>query len=168
MLHTLYKEHSASLIRFLTRRLKSHEEAEDIAHAALLRIEKLDDGVSLDNPKAYLFQIASNLAIDAIRRKEVLNRYIHLESSRIEATNRSRDNLSPERIIAAKQQLAQINEALNKLPIKPRQAFLLHRRNGMSYSDIAAEMGVSVSSVEKYILQALQQCRKTIQQDDLT
>ncbi|MGH1471787.1 MAG: RNA polymerase sigma factor [Cellvibrionaceae bacterium] len=167
MLQALYKEHSASLIRFLTRRLKSVEEAEDIAHAALLRIEKLDDGVSLNNPKAYLFQIASNLAIDSIRRKEVLNRYIQRESSRIEATNRSKDNLSPERIIAAKQQLSQINLTLAKLPVKPRQAFLLHRQKGLSYSEIAEEMGVSVSSVEKYILQALQQCRKTIHQSDI-
>lgn len=162
MLAALYQEHRTSLVRFLVRRMKSVEEAEDIAQAAILRMEKLDSGVSLDNPKAYLFQVASNLAIDAIRRKEILHRYLQNESARIEAFSHDQDELSPERIVAAKQQLKQIQSALDKLPLKCRQAFLLHRRNGLSYSEIATDMGVSVSSVEKYILQALQQCRSAL------
>ena len=164
MLSTLCKEHGASLVRFLTRRLKSVEDAEDIAQAALLRIQKLDDGVSLDNPKAYLFQVANNLAIDNMRRNEILQRYLQTESLRSESQN-AEGALSPERIYAAQQQLKKVQNAIDGLPLKYRQAFLLHRKNGMSYSEIATEMGVSVSSVEKYILQALRACRHAVEAD---
>jgi len=48
------------------------------------------------------------------------------------------------------------------MPFKVKQAFLLHRQSGLPYSAIAEQMQVSVSSVEKYILQALKQCRETL------
>ncbi|MAZ89474.1 MAG: hypothetical protein CL693_17720 [Cellvibrionaceae bacterium] len=53
---------------------------------------------------------------------------------------------------------------MDDLPIKCRQAFLLHRVKGLSYNDIAHEMGVSVSSVEKYILQALKHSRAVLKE----
>lgn len=164
MLSTLCKEHSASLVRFLTRRLKSVEDAEDIAQAAMLRIQKLNEDINLDNPKAYLFQVANNLAIDNMRRNDILQRYLQTESLRHESQN-AEGALSPERILSAQQQLLKVQQAIQNLPLKYRQAFLLHRKNGMSYSEIATEMGVSVSSVEKYILQALRECRRSIESD---
>ena len=51
---------------------------------------------------------------------------------------------------------------MDALPERCRQAFLLHRVSGLSYNDIARELGVSVSSVEKYILQALKHCRREL------
>ena len=61
--------------------------------------------------------------------------------------------------LGARQKLDAINRAVDELPFKVKQAFLLHRQNGLSYSAIAKQMGVSVSSVEKYILQALKHFR---------
>ena len=58
--------------------------------------------------------------------------------------------------------MARIYAAIDELPLKCRQAFLLHRNSGLSYSDIALELDVSVSSVEKYILQALKHCRAAL------
>ncbi|GAB1265757.1 sigma-70 family RNA polymerase sigma factor [Aurantivibrio infirmus] len=164
VLAALCKEHSSSLVRFLTRRLKSREEAEDIAQAAMLRIHNLAPSKSLENPKAYLFQIANNLAIDSIRRKELLKRYIDLEYKQQSDSTDQDCGISPERIVAAQQQLRLIDSAIAQLPPNCRHAFLLHRRHGLSYSEIAKSMDVSVSSVEKYILQALRQCRKSLAQ----
>ena len=66
---------------------------------------------------------------------------------------------SPEQIVSARERLAAIYEAVDELPFRVKQAFLLHRRSGLTYGEIADQLGVSVSSVEKYILQALQHCR---------
>ena len=55
-----------------------------------------------------------------------------------------------------------IYRAMERLPERCSQAFLLHRTSGLSYSEIAQELGVSVSSVEKYILQALKHCRAAL------
>ena len=69
---------------------------------------------------------------------------------------------SPEKILGAQEKLADIYQAVDELPFKTRQAFLLHRHTGLSYQEIATQMEVSVSSVEKYILEALKHCRKKL------
>ncbi len=52
--------------------------------------------------------------------------------------------------------------ALSELPVKCRQAFVMHRTHGYPYPRIAEELGVSVSSVEKYIIQALKHLRNKL------
>ena len=64
--------------------------------------------------------------------------------------------------MAAKQELAQLYALIDKLPNKIKVAFLLHRGRGLSYSEIAAEMGVSNSMVEKYITEALKLLRREL------
>lgn len=167
MLSNLSKEHGAALVRFLARRLKNPHEAEDIAQAALLRIQRLNNSEVLENPKAYLFQVASNLAVDNLRRREIQRQYLQQESLVADQQIRGQQEcqLSPERVVAAQEQLQRIYQTIDNLPLKCRQAFILHRKNGMSYTEIADEMGVSISSVEKYILQALRRCREALADD---
>jgi RNA polymerase sigma-70 factor (ECF subfamily) len=147
--------------------LKNAQEAEDIAQAALLRIQKLEHNHSVQNPKAFLFQVASNLAIDSLRRQKLHGKYVQMELARMDLDSESvsGSDISPERILEAQQQLHIIYQAIDRLPAKCRQAFILHRNQGLSYSAIAEQMGVSVSSVEKYIFQALKQCRQALQEE---
>jgi RNA polymerase sigma factor (sigma-70 family) len=87
----LVKEHSSALVRFLTRRMKSREDAEDIAQAAYLRLYTLDDLGRLSNAKAFLFQVAANMSIDQLR-PEVLNKnYLDKEISKV-PKDRSRES----------------------------------------------------------------------------
>jgi RNA polymerase sigma factor (sigma-70 family) len=87
----LVKEQSSALVRFLTRRMKSREDAEDIAQAAYLRLYTLDDLGRLSNAKAFLFQVAANMSIDQLR-PEVLNKnYLDKEISKV-PKDRSRES----------------------------------------------------------------------------
>jgi RNA polymerase sigma-70 factor (ECF subfamily) len=54
--------------------------------------------------------------------------------------------------------LVEIDTLLHKLPIKARQALLMRQLEGKSYKEIAFELEVSVSSVEKYVAKGLQGC----------
>ncbi|MFS1525691.1 RNA polymerase sigma factor [Microbulbifer sp. 2304DJ12-6] len=164
LLERLFADHGQALVRFVARIVKSPEDAEDITQHAYLRLQKLSDKKELDNPRAYLYQIANNLAVDQLRRGKLHVDYI---SQQLPADGESDgaehiDHQSPERVLAARQQLQSIYETMDKLPVKCRQAFLLHRARGLSYSEIAREMRISVSSVEKYILQALKACRRKV------
>ena len=167
MLEQLFDSHATGLVRYLTRKMKSAQDAEDIAQNAFIRIQKLAEAGELDNPKAYLYQTASNLAIDQIRREKLHSNYLQGEVTRQLADYKipgaMPDYCTPERLLAAKQQLNEMEKAIGKLPLKCRQAFLLHRLKGLSYAEIAQEMAISVSSVEKYILQALKACRKALE-----
>jgi RNA polymerase sigma factor (sigma-70 family) len=163
----LFEDHNDGLLRYLTRKLNSSEEAEDIAQNAYIRIQALKELPPMENSKAYLYQVASNLIIDQKRREKLHTRYMQGEVLKRQAVGEfgAVDAESPEALLVAQRELESMQEVLNALPEKARRAFMMHRRDGLSYSDIANELGVTVSSVEKYILQALKHFRKRLQRE---
>jgi len=165
-LSQLVAEHGPALERYLTRKLENPADAAEVAQEAFLRIYRLDRPDQLDNARAFLFQVASNLAVDQLRRRSLHYRFLSTEQGQQidgEPADVNASGASPEDILAAKEKLARIYQAVEQLPMRQRQAFLLHRNSGLSYSDIARELDVSVSSVEKYILEALKHCRRELE-----
>lgn len=163
-IESLAGQHIAALERFLSRKLGNPEDAKDVAQDTFLRLQRLDAPQELENPKSYLFQIAANLAIDKLRNRSLQFRYLKTETELANelANAPHNDSITPEQVLAAQEQLQAIYDAVDELPPKVKQAFLLQRQRGLSYQDIATELGVSVSSIEKYILQALKHCRKKL------
>ncbi len=164
-LRELAERYGPSLERFLTRKLDNPADAAEVAQETFIRLYRLEHPDQLDNARAFLFQVASNLAVDQLRRRSLHYRYLKAEirdGGEAEFSEGSADSASPEKILSSREKLARIYQALDRLPEKCRQAFLLHRSSGLSYGDIARELGVSVSSVEKYILQALKACRQEL------
>ena len=167
-LETLFVEHAQNLVHFLRRKVGTLEDAEDIAQNAFIRIQRVAESGSMENPKAYLYQTASNLAVDLHRRDKLHDNYIQQKMQVDNPESGSMalyDSLSPERQIAAKAELQAVEGAIAKLSGQSKQAFLMHRIKGLSYAEIAEIMGVSVSSVEKYILQAVRQSRKVLERE---
>lgn len=161
----LVSAHGSALERYLARKLDSPEDAAEVAQEAFLRLHRMEAPENLDNARAFLFQVATNLAVDQLRRRRLHLQFVHREHDQAAASDPPDINasgVSPEHILGARQKLGIIFDAVEELPLNVRQAFLLHRRSGLPYSAIAEEMQVSVSSVEKYILQALQHCRKRL------
>jgi RNA polymerase sigma-70 factor (ECF subfamily) len=155
----LFAEHSVPLVKYLTARFQSPDEAKEIAQEAWLRIYRLEHPQALDNAKAFLFQTASNLSIDRIRRANLERRHAAVTGTE------ENESQSVEDTVDAQQALATIEQALYELPLKCRQAFVMHRKQGLSYPEIAAQLEVSASSVEKYIIQALKHFRNKLEQD---
>lgn len=155
-IHDLFREHSDPLVKYLTSRFRDREDAAEIAQEAWLRMYRLDKPEELRNPRAFLFQTASNLAVDRYRRDSLEQKYARTEGHDVDHTP------SAEREIQGKQDLTTVYEALAELPLDCRQAFVMHRSQGLSYPQIAAEVGVSVSMVEKYIIRALKHFRQRL------
>lgn len=148
--------------KYLARKLDNPEDAAEVAQEAFLRLHRMAQPENLDNARAYLFQVATNLAVDQLRRRQLHHRFINFERGQHtegEPLDVNATGASPEQIVSARERLAAIYQAVDELPFRVKQAFLLHRRSGLSYSEIADQLGVSVSSVEKYILEALKHCR---------
>ena len=167
----LIQQHRATLVRFLARRMKSREDAEDIAQATFMRLYTLDDPGELSNAKAFLFQVAANLSIDQLRRKTLHQNYLDREGVKIPGDGSAGlsnffEHIPLEREMEAKDTLHFIYQSLGSLSQNPRQAFILNRAKGMTYGEIAEQMGVSVSSVEKYILEALKHLRGALEASD--
>ncbi len=156
----LYDSQSTPLVRYLAARFGSVDEAQEVAQEAWLRMYRLEAPEALENPKAFLFQTASNLAIDRVRHNQVVQRYTEAGHAEPEAA------VDVETTVSARQRLDIVEAALKELPPKCRQAFTMHRTAGLSYPDIARALGVSTSMVEKYIIQALKHFRTRLADAD--
>ncbi len=161
----LVSEHGVPLEKYLARKLDNPEDAAELAQEAYMRLHRLEQPESLDNARAFLFQVATNLAVDQLRRRQLHFKFLKSEKNQAidgEPVDYNAAGASPEQILGARQKLDTIDQAIEELPFKVKQAFLLHRQSGLSYSAIAQQMGVSVSSIEKYILQALKHFRSAL------
>lgn len=155
----MYLDQATSLVNFLSSKFRDSEAALEVAQEAWIRLMRHDHPAELENPRAFLFQTANNLAIDRVRRSAVEERFALAEG----ASTATDTEPSAEHTCASHQELERIMGALSALPSPTREAFVLHRFRGLPYQEIAASLGVSTSMVEKHIIRALKQLRGAIQ-----
>lgn len=140
------------LERYFRRQGLSEADAQDYTQETMTRILGKGGVASLANPQGYVFSVASNLLRDRARRRRTRAVDAHVT---VDDTDLVSDQPSPHRQLVAHQELARVREAILALPDKPRRVFVLHRFEGLTYPEIAELMGLSRSSVEKYMMTAL-------------
>jgi RNA polymerase sigma factor (sigma-70 family) len=150
----LFSDHNSALVRFLRLRLKSDQEARDVAQEAYVRLLQLDQPGAVSFLRAYLFRTAANIATDRLRRAAVRRAVDRDPVFEDEA-----DGLDPERAALARERLLIVDAGLRELPEKVRAAFLLHRLGGLSCAEIAPKMALSERMIRNYIVQAMVHCR---------
>jgi RNA polymerase sigma factor (sigma-70 family) len=148
-----------SLIRFLRQRLRVKEDAADIAQEAYIRMMQYEGSTKIHSPSSMLFRIAINVANDLCRAEAArqVSEQVPLDGLELASPQPSAD-----RQIAASQDLEILYDAIEHLPPKCRQVFLLSRAQRMTYPQIAAHCGISVKMVEKHISHALAICLKKV------
>lgn len=156
----IFTDYATELTRYITRKFGDADNAEDIVQDAFHNFLRMDAPESIENPRAYLYQAAHNLALNRIRKQRHHEGYIASQ-----ALDDS-DNLSPERHISGQKDLEALQEKLKELPENCRKAFIMSRIYAKSYLEISQELGVSVSSVEKYLIKALRFIRENIEGND--
>jgi RNA polymerase sigma-70 factor (ECF subfamily) len=160
----LYRKYSSALRKFLVRRHVSRDDVADIVQETYCRVLKSRDVETIEHPKAFLFQVANNVVRNAAkhRRSGMEDDAVDIES--VEADD---ERPSPYRRLKGEQELAIVRAALEELAPKCREVFVLNRFENLSYSEIAAELDLSVSMIEKYVSQALSHLRKKVADVDL-
>ena len=137
-LSQIYREHYRSLVRFLYRRIGDPGRAEDLAQEAFVRaIEHRPS-----QPRAWLFQVAANLARDEGRRQSVRHR--HLTLVRGEAAGPTAP--APDVALEKREAARKVRAALGELSERDRDGLLLWEE-GFSYDEIAGVLGLSRGSV---------------------
>lgn len=148
--------HYDELTGYLTRRLGSAGAARDVVHDTYLRLQGLDTVPEIANPRAYLFRVADNIALDRLRADNRRGRYfVDTEPDAEPACGTP----SAEEALAQKQRVAILAEAIKELSPRQREVFLLHKFDGLSHAEIAKRLGLSKSMVEKHAMRALAHCR---------
>lgn len=153
----LFREHNEALVSLLALRLHSIQDAKEVAQESYVRLLQLDRPDAASLLRAYLFRIASNLAIDRLRQRTVRWRSKELVNVELFEALDTRDE--PERHLLALDELAFVNSCLSELPPACRQAFWLHRVQGASVGQIAMKLDVTERMVRHHLSRALVYCQ---------
>jgi RNA polymerase sigma factor (sigma-70 family) len=153
-----YQAHLPALLTFLRARLGSADAAHDVAQETFLRLAQSTAAGEIQNPRAFLFQVAANIATDR-QRRERRWQVVEIDEAQVDAV------VSPERIVAARQGLRDVERLIGELPATCRAVFLLLRIEELSNTEIARRLGISESMVRKHAARALVYLRARLDQE---
>ncbi len=153
----VYLARRVELVRYFRIRLRSEAAAEDLVQDIYVKIAGLP-AEDIGNPAAYLYRLGTNLMLDRLKQQK--------RSERRDADWRDAETLSSggediaqappaDEALAARQRLDQIIETVSALPPQVKEAFRLHKLEGLTHAETAEAMGISRSSVEKHIMASL-------------
>jgi RNA polymerase sigma factor (sigma-70 family) len=153
-----YLENRAMLLRYFVARTRDSALAQEIVQDVYLKIAQIDPDHPVENTAAFLFKIAHNLWLNQIRSDS--RRYAREDEWIGSQTMRLNDEAvvdepSVEAKLGAEQEMRLVKHYLNALPDRTRTIFRLHKFDGLTQAEVAAKLGISKSSVEKHLHQAI-------------
>jgi RNA polymerase sigma-70 factor (ECF subfamily) len=146
-----FGDHSAVLKRFLMSRVGNINDIDDLVQEVFTRLLRVRDTELVRDPLAYLLGIAANVAREFLQR-----RYQDSVVFDARAADRAPAGAEQSRESGVAERLElgdQLNRALRKLPPTHRLVILLVKRDGLSYAEAARATGLSVHTIEKYLVE---------------
>jgi len=147
----MFRDLDSTLRGYLRRRMRCREDAEDLAQEVYLRMTRHPDLSQVQCLKAFALQTALNLVRDRSRRSYTRSLRQSVSIEHVELSGGD----DPEEHATHDESVELVLKALAHLPDNTCRALVLHRFEGLRYADIAQQLGVSVSMVEKHISAAL-------------
>jgi RNA polymerase sigma factor (sigma-70 family) len=152
-LKRLFLAHRQEIQAFLNRKLRDVDLAADLTQETFIRFAQRGGEAAVLDDKFYLYRTAHNLAIDHVRARQ---RRKTVTASHDQLADIREDKPSVEDAFAAREELDRLETIVAELPLLTRRVFLLTKVKGMTHAATADFLGVSPSSVQKHLNQALQ------------
>ena len=137
--HSLFKAHAKDIARYLQRRGASIDLAADITQDAFTRLIAAPPTTAVDNPSAYLFRTARNLAINHDRRERILSFAEDQEAALLAVPDNAP---SPEIVVISRQEFNILQAVFAELTPIQRQILILSRIEGRTFADIGRTLGI--------------------------
>lgn len=153
-----YFEQRDALGRFFRARLGAQADVEDLLQDLYLKVSGSSADQEIRDARAWLYRLASNLMMDRLRsgrRAAARDGAWRQISHAIGPSEDIHDAPDAEQVVAGRERLTAVVAALSDLPARTRQVFRLHKFESLSYAEVAARLGISRSSVEKHMMDAL-------------
>jgi len=138
-----------SLLRTLERMVNNHSTAEDLLQETYLRVTRALSERTIDHLEPFVFQTARNLALDHLRARRIHSRTMVDDVPQEVMHSVAAPSSSAEDAAHAEQLLERLNVSLGELSSRQQRIFILSRLHGHSYQEIADELSVSLSTVQK-------------------
>lgn len=155
----LFKEHYEQLHRYAFTIVKDMDEAKDVVQAVFLNF--WDKRATLNitsSPKAYLFRSVYNESLNYLKKQEVLQKHHHISATEIPGSQEQKPFAFEDELYLKQK----IENVLQELPPQCREVFIKSRAEQKKYSEIAAELGIAVKTVEAHMSKALKLIRKIV------
>jgi RNA polymerase sigma-70 factor (ECF subfamily) len=149
----LYKEEAPALVRFFRKRLRSSEEAEDLAQETLTRFLRASPVTQILSPQAYLKRIAGNLLRD--RAESASTRLADL-SVPLDESMEPPTPYDQHRELVGREELEHFNVVLQQLKPRTLEIFLMCRVDGYTYKEAAKKLGMTLFGVKWHMLKAIE------------
>ena len=131
--------------------------SKDVAQQAFIKIWKKRDSLGIEfSLKKYIFKIAYNVFIDSQRKKK--RDYLLIDQLKYEAANEITD-LSYDNLDVL---LDLVNSEVDQLPAQCKKVFLLGKKEGLKYREIAEELNISIKTVERHMAKAVKRLRNRL------
>jgi RNA polymerase sigma factor (sigma-70 family) len=142
----------------IRRRVGCGYNAEDIASETFIRVLSHPDPASIREPRAFLTTIARHVMHEVWRRR-------NLEQACIDALSEQSEHFhpSPEEQEVLVETLLVLDRLLDGLPGQGKAAFIHSRIGGLTYAQIAERLGISVSRVRQYMVEAFKLCHQALE-----
>ncbi|EMD83462.1 RNA polymerase sigma-70 factor, ECF subfamily [Pacificimonas flava] len=147
-----------TIIAYLVKRGQGYHLAEDIAQETCVRILRYCEGQPPASLYALAFRIALNCLVDAARK----------EKAPVAELDDAQPCEAPlqDSVVHGRDRIRHFQDALDAMPELRRSVFIKRRIEDKSHSQISAELGISVASVEKHVSRGLQDLRKVLTRSD--
>jgi RNA polymerase sigma-70 factor (ECF subfamily) len=154
--NTLVSRYRAPVVRLAYRLTRDPDEALDIAQEAFLRAYRRLGEFRPDRPfSRWLFVIARNASLDAIRRRRRAASYAVSEHPPLE-------EIGPEDVVLRHEEALRVHVALEALPAKYRDVLELYYIGDLRYREIALELDIPIGTVKTYISRAKRRLRQEL------
>jgi RNA polymerase sigma factor (sigma-70 family) len=141
----------AALMHFLQHNWRNKSDIADLRQDIYVRVYEAALKEIPQAAKPFLFTTARNLLISRMRREQV----VPIEAvSDVEALETAIDEPGPDRAAIARDELRRLQTAVDKLPPRAREAFMLRQVDGLSGAEIAQRMGVAEVTVKFHLKEA--------------
>ncbi len=150
------------LIAEATRLTGDTASAEDIVQEAWIRLSQGAAETSIDTPVGYVRRVVRNLALDEYRQRRRREQVMTLDPDD-DLEMPDGEAVGVDRVLMAREELALVTAELARMPSRMRRAVELHRVSGAPLREIAAELGVSVTTAHGLVTQGVERCRKCLE-----
>lgn len=158
----MLERYHRELMNFLTHQLRDRDTAADLAQESCVRVLAAQDaGRPVLDLRALLYRVARNLVIDHHRRSQH-RRHEDLDTLEESGPPSAPGHLEPEQRLWQRQQARALMQAIESLPPRCREAFVLNRFEHLSHAEVAERMGISRNMVAQPVARALLDCRDAL------
>jgi RNA polymerase sigma factor (sigma-70 family) len=138
----------ATLANFLRRSWRNQSEIADLCQDVYVRVYETARSERPKNVKPFVFATARNLITDRIRREQI----VPIETvADFDLLSVEVDQPGPERAVIARDELRNLQLALDRMPQRCREAVVLKKIDGLSMREIAVRMGIAVKTVDRHL-----------------